>query len=45
MDILQIVLGIGVLGFLGVIVYGVVLVLYAGPQKTKEDINKDERFK
>lgn len=44
MDIFQVLLGVGVLGIIGAILYGVALILKAGPEKTKEDIDKDPHF-
>jgi hypothetical protein len=44
MNILQVLLVSGVLAIIGGIVYGIALVFKAGPDKTKEDINKDPHF-
>ena len=44
MDILQILFGAGVLGILGFIFFWFGVALKAGPDSTKDQINKDPRI-
>ncbi|MFA5991481.1 MAG: hypothetical protein WC794_04535 [Candidatus Doudnabacteria bacterium] len=45
MDILQILLGLGVLGIIGFVLYWFGVILKVGPKVTQDQIDKDPRFK
>ncbi len=45
MDILQILLALGSLGIIGFVLYWFGVILKAGPEVTKDQINKDPRLK